>query len=546
MHSPCSVFRSLCITVLCAGMTFASQSTTPESRPPANYELDKTGVNFQLPANWSVEHSARMYRLIRAPHEQLPALNPEQREGLAKITTSIEIRKDHADALLRLRQIAAESTTASEFTTLGAWPALQRVELMAKPQLGREGKPADNPGTLVHVTTAVAAGSTLFRMDGFVDQKADPAIVREMQSIGRSLGFRASGNLPESNSEVRTLQNAPSLASPAPTMKPNSALPLPKTQALIGAAGNTTTTGLSFNLAIGTEPEIAVSTNGQNVVVAQQCRFKTSNDGGVTFPFGGSMPHCGGGDSSLAFGKSGNFYEATIGGDKNCTANAGICATAINLSTDGGQTFNFSVDSVTCATSSCGFGGVPDQEHIAADRFTQTASGDQVYSVFRLGTGYDLSCSTNSGASFGNETQVNNGSSDFPRIAVGQDGFVYVSTTNGGNIEVDKFSSCASGLNEQFHSVIATGVSGVTCPVAGLDRCNNGNDLRSPTVAVDDTNANHIYASYAINTSSGVNENVIVQDSSDGGNSWPGGRVAQVNNSIPAPVRRPIKLGPRS
>lgn len=70
-----------------------------------------------------------------------------------------------------------------------------------------------------------------------------------------------------------------------------------------------------------------------------------------------------------------------------------------------------------------------------------------------------------------------------------------------------------------FPVTVASAVPAVTCPVPGLDRCNNGNDLRSATVAVDDTNASHIYVTYAENTGAG-NENVLVQDSIDGGTHW--------------------------
>src|SRR5262249_49230197 len=113
---------------------------------------------------------------------------------------------------------------------------------------------------------------------------------------------------------------------------------------------------------------------------------------------------------------------------------------------------------------------------------------------------------------------------DFPRVTVGQDGFVYVVYRNGGNINLEKYSSCANGLTLQagFPRTIAA-VTDVTCPVPGLDRCNDGNLLSSHMVAVDDQNANHVYAAFATNTAAG-NENVIVRDSTDGGVNWPAAR----------------------
>ena len=40
--------------------------------------------------------------------------------------------------------------------------------------------------------------------------------------------------------------------------------------------------------------------------------------------------------------------------------------------------------------------------------------------------------------------------------------------------------------------------------------------MRSPTIAVDDTNANHMFYAYAVSTGAG-NENIVVRDSTDGG-----------------------------
>ena len=117
------------------------------------------------------------------------------------------------------------------------------------------------------------------------------------------------------------------------------------------------------------------------------------------------------------------------------------------------------------------------------------------------------------------------------RITVGQDGSVYVALQNGNNIEIDKYTSCSSGFTGPTTHSVATGLNLVTCPVPGLDRCNDGNILTSMTAAVDDTNANHVFVAYAINTVTNVNENVILQDSIDGGTTWtrPG---VQMNNSI--------------
>ena len=66
---------------------------------------------------------------------------------------------------------------------------------------------------------------------------------------------------------------------------------------------------------------------------------------------------------------------------------------------------------------------------------------------------------------------------------------------------------------------VAAGVGELPCPIVGLDRCTSGNTMRSPTIAVDDTNANHLFYAYAVSTGTG-NEDVVVRDSTDGGSTW--------------------------
>jgi hypothetical protein len=185
----------------------------------------------------------------------------------------------------------------------------------------------------------------------------------------------------------------------------------------------------------------------------------------------------------------------------------------------------------------------PDQEHIVADNINAAPGGDQVYSVWRnflpagtatscsFGSGFvtaALVCSANNGASWTAPTLMPGGS-DFPRAAVGPDGFVYVAYRSGGNVMLNKFSSCSSGLVEQLgFPVTVSAFSDVVCPVAGLDRCNDGNVLSSPMVALDDANASHVFVAFSTNTAAN-NEDVEVRDSIDGGLTFP--RVVNTNTA---------------
>ena len=140
----------------------------------------------------------------------------------------------------------------------------------------------------------------------------------------------------------------------------------------------------------------------------------------------------------------------------------------------------------------------------------------------------NVTCSPDSGATWAPRLALEGGS-DFPRVTVGQDGFLYVIYRNGGNIRIDKFNACTTSGAQMTRAPggFPFTVSGFTdfagCEVmngfGGLDRCNDGNILSSPTVTVDDTNANHVYAAWANNTAAN-NENTLVADSTDGGVNW--------------------------
>lgn len=498
---------------------------------PLRMDMPEYGISVPIPEGWSEHREANLHEILNVPPEKLATLQPADRENLPRINVMIIADKDHAEALRRLPEIAAEWNTPPNFLSIGNWPALQRRVLVPKPVEADDVSQGEKPEMLVMVTTVIAAGNLLVRLDGLAPDEAPRQVADQMAAIGRGVTFRDTGDAGTTKQEIDTLRGEKPLKTPPPVLRPDDTSSM-RSNARSSFTADSAAGASFLNLGLTDEPEIAVSTDGKNIVVAAQCGYSNSQDGGQTFPTRSSMPRCTGGDSSVAFGKSGNFYEATISSTSACPSSNPGCnnATAINGSTNNGQTFAFLTDSYVCGT--CGFGGVPDQEHIAADRFTSSGTKqDRIYSAWREGFGYGLVCSSDSGANWSAPTFVNAGSTDFPRITVGQDSTVYVVTQNGGNIVLDSYGSCDGGLTPIVkQSVIATGVSYVTCPVPGLDRCNNGNNLSSWTVAVDDTNASHLYVSYSVNTSPGVNENILVQDSTDAGKTWTRPSV-QINTS---------------
>ncbi len=519
------------------------------------FALGQAG-SVEYPAGWWARHYANAHELWNAAPEKLAQASGEEREAIARIESNVIECADHGEALRRLREIEAEWGATPRYGTIGGWPALQRRQLVPKPLEGGDDDPDAGREKLWMVTTAVAAGNTVIRLDGFAPEKTPPGVLDQMESIGRAIRPLAAGNAGQASKEVDELRRSPSLRTTPPAPPPGAggipagARPIDVAAAAVITPGQAKDAG-AVNTRVGSESEIAVSTNGTNVVVAQQCLHTTSNNGGATFGNPSFYPgNCTGGDSSVAFGQSGNFYWDTIGSNNaTCPATAQNCNNTqqVARSTDNGVTFTNSTNVIDClVTAGCGFGNIPDQGHIAADRFNAGSSGgDQVYLVFRKGFGYGMSCSQDSGGTWSAVSFHTGGAIDFPRITVSQNGTVFVVTNNGNNINLDSYSSCKNGLTQNLNQVaIATGVNIVACPVPGLDRCNDGNTLRSHTVTVDDTNASHLYAAYATNTIAPSpvppgnaptplttlgNENVLVQDSTDGGATW--SAAVQVSSS---------------
>ena len=543
---------SLFLHLALAGTLFINSSLLEAQPRPASasgasvqvFTLPDNGISIDYPPGWSPNRYANVNELLNVPPEKLSTLGADDRETVARIDISVIPLKSHAQAVSRLRNIAAESNATSTYLTVGGWPALQRREDVAKPRRGVNAA-GNADAKLTIVTLAVAANDLLVRFSGYAPGDASGQIADQMQRIALTMRFRTAGDPATTQQDLQKLQVSSAPMSTASLVSQSFSSQMSTKTPAVRAKGALRRSDAEppdeeddddglLNLQIFSEPEISVSTNGQNIVVAQQCTFESSNDSGTTFPFGGGAPGtCTGGDSSVAFGRSTNFYWATIGSNTATCPGGGNCNNTQQMarSTNNGQTFAFVTNVIDCrVTAGCGFGNVPDQEHIAADRFNSSGTNqDQVYLVFRKGFGYGMSCSTDGGSNWTAVAFHTGGSIDFPRITVGQDGTVYVITRNGGNVNLDSYSSCNSGFVQNHNQTPVATFSTVACPVPGLDRCNSGNVLSSPTIAVDDKNANHLYVAYATNTAAN-NENIMVLDSPDGGTTW--NPAVQINAAV--------------
>jgi hypothetical protein len=538
--------------VTCLVLALGASSGLAQDKPEKSRKLAIDGLTVRYPGDWSHQRHSGVDRLT-PPATILGSISASGSErthvSVYQVSVYQEPRASHTEALRRLREIELEQLAPSSYTSIGGWPALERQHVQPKPQSGKgeEEETAENAASdrVMVLTTAIAVDATLVRIESWLPPDAAPAVIKQVKSIGRSLVAPREADPEQLQRELHDLQKGTVTGGPLSVLPAAVAAPAGERPAVVNKEDSA---GAPVAVATGpgrdSEIEVAVSGNGRNLVIGTNSSFSFSTDGGVTWS-ASAMPVSN--DPSVAWGSSGGangtFYAANINGN----------STDIRISTNGGANFTFQANAYTCPTAgdpACG-ATFPDQEHIAADRVNVTGTGDQVYSAWRhLDGNWGIVCSVNSGATWSTNGFFTAG--DFPRVSVGQDGNVYVVYRQGGNIMFRRFNSCATNQNPMVAAAPATVVAGITdvaCATPGLDRCNFRNTLSSPIVAVDDTNANHIYVAYAVNTNPGgggfpacanqatCNENIIVQDSPDQGVTWNAGnpaRTVTINSAVTA------------
>lgn len=523
-----------------------------QAQPLNRLDLDN-GVSVGFPATWSVlpKRSRNTTELIGT------AGRADITAPVARTVLTSERQTDSAAAVRRLADIAAEVAAPVEYQVIGGWPALERRYVA---RLGEAGQRASGAGEdlAARLTTAIAAGDVLVRLETTLLVDAKTVLGRELQAqaadqaiaLGRGIVPPMQGNPDEAQRAIELLRSIPrALPVPISAVRPGrGAADAPRE-----LASSRTTPVAAVPLKFG-ELEIAVSQSGQHVVIAANSGYAFSHDFGTTFSAAPiPVPFKHGGDPSVTVGKSGAFYMGYVGLPDGTAAAGGVsgCSTAISKSTDNGTTFNFLGHAARCPRTGSNL-CFPDQAHIAADRTNAgTGGADQIYSVYRNCRGKQeeqpstcentvrwcrgrpsIVCSADGGLNWTAAAEVDTGSNaDFPRVAVAKDGVVYVVFRNGNLLQLAKYSSCASGLVKLGSTItIPTGdtrgcpdeelFERCHCPVPGLDRCNDGNILSSPTMAVDDTDPSRIYVAFS-RSSSPDNEDIVVKASTDRGLTWP-------------------------
>jgi hypothetical protein len=519
-----------------------------------------TGVTVLLPAPWFLaertQNAVEILYPLTGESSRLkpkPGAKPTLAEDLitmaARMTIEVQPYPSHSSTVKRLGRIASETEERSPLRIIAGWPAIERRRTAPLPNPGEaEGPPTGSIG--VYITTAIAADTLIIRFETVLAPGTDPSLANTALEIARSIRVKQ-GNAETAQRELKSVSRFVSLPPKLPEAPAPHEVPTPENKLIPRPAPSPSPTnaGVASSVQPGFgELEVAVSENGQHVVVGANSGYSFSDDGGQTFTVGGSGVPCvynGGcrGDPSLAVGKSGAVYFSFIGTPNNEPGNfppPNGWTDTVSVSVDSGHTFAFAGNAVVCPSTDNNTCTVPDQPHVAADRFSSSLNNlDRVYLVWRnfIGgfTTARIVCSLDGALTWQAQTTIDS-SGDFPRVTVGSDGSVYVAYVSSSSIMLRKFSTCDRGLTPQPPVTVASYVGPQACgnspgpaPLPGLDRCNDGNTLNSPTVAVDDTNPNHVYVAWATSTSV-TNENILVADSMDGGATFP--RSVNVNSAV--------------
>src|SRR5262249_7640359 len=135
------MFGRLALSTLLASGALVVSALAQSAPQPApgtalaqRLEVDQK-LTVAYPAGWTARQVGNLYRLFAASAEELDKGHIVL-EDVASVVIHTEQRANRDDALLRLKQIEAESETPSRFVVIAGWPALQRQQIVLKPYSG--------------------------------------------------------------------------------------------------------------------------------------------------------------------------------------------------------------------------------------------------------------------------------------------------------------------------------------------------------------------------------------------------------------------------
>jgi hypothetical protein len=185
-------------------------------------------LNITAPPDWRLANQTRDSAEIYVPlqkERKLPsgAAAESPKPGFviaseAGMLITIEHRRNHAEAVRRLAEIASEYSEKAMPLIIAGWPAIERRYRALMPQPGEAEAARSNIQTSF-ATTAIAVGSTVVRFDTMLAPDADPKLLDEALAIGRGLGA-PEGPVDLSAGELQEIQRMVKPPAPPPTVTP--------------------------------------------------------------------------------------------------------------------------------------------------------------------------------------------------------------------------------------------------------------------------------------------------------------------------------------
>src|SRR5262245_35518724 len=224
-QSMVALSKVLTILILPAGALFSAMAQGSQAQQfTKSLQIEAKGMTLRYPEGWTLIQSPDP--TVRELQTQAPLSNRaadepvSESEGTARMQINIEPRLDHADALERLRYIAAEYSGSETYLDIGGWPAYQRRDLAP---LAKKSRDAARPvEMIICVTTAIAVGDQVIRIETYLPPGAGEELASQVELIGRSASFVETGDERQTLEDIRVLRASPPMRS-SPFVPPNSA-----------------------------------------------------------------------------------------------------------------------------------------------------------------------------------------------------------------------------------------------------------------------------------------------------------------------------------
>jgi len=270
-----------------AVLTISIWPTLATAQTQPTVDIDR-GITLPYGPTWVVDDNAarNSVALYFVPDDT-------RGEAQARLVISTEHRRNHAEALHRVEQIAHNRREvkrklggSKQFYVLGGWPAVER-RYRAPLEVAGDNEASTAPGgegeETLRISIAIAADTFVVRFEGVLLPGASDALIEEIATLVRGVQFLSQGNPDTANRETKVLQKPP---------RDQFVQPPPPFQIDFIPQGDSSTPLVKIGGRFG-ELEVAVTPNRQNVVVAASVGFASSTDSGKTCPWAVTFPSVG-------------------------------------------------------------------------------------------------------------------------------------------------------------------------------------------------------------------------------------------------------------